>query len=54
MKAETIVMRAPPRADVPLRLDQYERDVSLGETCRRRQTGRSGADDQHVTRFHER
>jgi hypothetical protein len=54
MQAETIVMRAPARADMPLSLDQYEGDVSLRQTCGRRQTGRSGADNQHITRFHER
>jgi hypothetical protein len=47
-------MRAPTCADERLRLDHDEGDVSLRQTCRRRQTGRSGADDQHITGFHER
>jgi len=54
VEAQTVVMPAPSCADERLRLDQNERDVSLRQTGRRRQTGRSGADDQHITAFHER
>jgi len=54
VEAQTVVMPAPACADEGLRLDQNEGDVSLCETGRRRQTGRSGADDQHITAFHER
>src|SRR5215510_14951058 len=53
VEAETVVMRAPASADMPFRLDQYVRDIALRQACRRRQTGRSGADDQHITAFHE-
>jgi hypothetical protein len=54
VETQAVVMPAPACADLLLRLYQDERNPSLRETCRRRQTGRSGADDQHVTRVHER
>jgi len=54
VEGQPIVMRAPARADVRSRFDQYVRDVALRQTGRRRQTGRSGADDQDIAGFHDR
>src|SRR5512138_398862 len=53
METEAVVMPAPGCANLLLGLDDDERYASARETCRCREAGRSGPDDQHIAGFHK-